>query len=112
MEQFGLTPSLKLFPPLGFFDFVKLEYNARCVLTDSGTVQEECTILGIPSVTLRDVTERPETVECGASILSGTDPKSILDAANIALTMKHWEPPAEYMREDVSSTVIKILLGV
>ena len=75
-------------------------------------MQEDCAIFGIPSVTLRDVTERPETIECGASILSGTDPKSILDAVDIALTMKHWEPPAEYMREDVSSAVVKILLGI
>ena len=49
--------------PLNFFDFVALEQQAKCVLSDSGTVQEECCLFGVPNVTLRDVTERPETVE-------------------------------------------------
>src|SRR5205814_451087 len=59
--------SIRLLDPLGFFDFVKLEKNARLVLTDSGTVQEECCIFGVPNVTVRDVTERPETLEAGSN---------------------------------------------
>ena len=58
--------------PLGLFDFVALERQA-CVLTDSGTVQEECAIFRVPSVTLRDVTERPETIEAGSNMLAGVD---------------------------------------
>ena len=54
--------------PLDFFSFVKLEMNAFCVLTDSGTVQEECAIFKIPNIILRDKTERPETIESGSSI--------------------------------------------
>src|SRR3972149_2895857 len=61
LEGDGLTAH----PPFGFFDFVALERGARCLLTDSGTVQEEAAILGIPSVTLRDTTERPETIGWG-----------------------------------------------
>ena len=62
---------VRFLEPFGFVDFVALEKHARCVLTDSGTVQEECAILGIPTVTLRDVTERPETLECGSNMLTG-----------------------------------------
>ena len=56
---------------LPFFSFVNLEKNAFMVLTDSGTVQEECAIFGVPNVTVRDVTERPETIECGSNIIGG-----------------------------------------
>ncbi len=98
--------------PLGLFDFVNLEKHAKCVLTDSGTVQEECCIFRIPTVTLRDVTERPETVEVGSNILSGADPESILSCVKISLMQQQkWEPPIEYMVENVTRTVIKILLG-
>jgi UDP-N-acetylglucosamine 2-epimerase (non-hydrolysing) len=97
---------------LGFFDFVKLEKNSLAVLTDSGTVQEECCIFRIPNITLRDVTERPETIECGSNILSGADPASILSAVEVAIGQPAaWTPPIEYMAENVSQTVSKILLG-
>lgn len=97
--------------PPALFDFVKLEKNALCVLTDSGTVQEECCIFKIPSVTLRDLTERPETVECGSSIIAGSNPDSILNAVNCALESTNWEAPREYLIENVSSTAVRIILG-
>lgn len=98
--------------PFGFFDFIALEKQARCVLSDSGTVQEECSIFRVPNVTLRDVTERPETVECGSNILSGANPDSILNCVEVVLSQPpNWTPPAEYMVENVSNTVIKILTG-
>ena len=62
----------------GFFDFVALEQAAFCVLSDSGTVQEECCIFRVPNVTIRDVTERPETIECGSNMLAGADPERVL----------------------------------
>jgi UDP-N-acetylglucosamine 2-epimerase (non-hydrolysing) len=106
------TDKIKLLEPLGFFDFVKLEKNALAVLTDSGTVQEECAIFGIPNVTLRDVTERPETIECGSNILSGAETESILRAVELALSQpSNWNAPKEYLSENVSQTVSKILLG-
>ena len=98
--------------PFGFFDFVSLEQQARCVLSDSGTVQEECSIFKVPNVTLRDVTERPETVECGSNILSGPEPESILRCVEVVLAQElSWSPPVEYMAENVSQTVIRILMG-
>jgi len=98
--------------PFGFFDFAKLERQAYCVLSDSGTVQEECAIFKIPNVTIRDTTERAETIECGSGILSGSDPGVILQSVQVALaSAKEWKPPAEYLESHVSDTVAKILLG-
>lgn len=115
LKDFGLVPEssrVRLLEPLGFFDFVKLEKNALAVLSDSGTVQEECAIFGIPNVTIRDVTERPETIECGSNILSGSNAEDILRAVDIALTMpQSWTAPEEYLAENVSGTVVKIVLG-
>ena len=82
--------------PLGFFDFVQLERHARGVLSDSGTVQEECCIFGVPNVTLRDVTERPETLECGSNIVVGSDPE--LAGAALAAAVRRaapWRAPAD-----------------
>jgi UDP-N-acetylglucosamine 2-epimerase (non-hydrolysing) len=103
---------VRVLEPLGLFDFVHLEQNALCTLTDSGTVQEECCIFKVPSVTLRDVTERPETIEAGSSILSGSDPNTILSCVKAVLARPcDWMPPAEYLITNVSSTVVKIVLG-
>ncbi|NLB88451.1 MAG: UDP-N-acetylglucosamine 2-epimerase (non-hydrolyzing) [Syntrophomonadaceae bacterium] len=104
---------IKAIEPQGLFDFVHLEKHAFCVLTDSGTVQEECCIFGIPNVTLRHVTERPETVESGSNIIAGWEPASILTAVNIAINLNcKWEAPMEYKNNMVSSTIIKIILGI
>lgn len=115
MEQFGLNTantSLHFLEPFGFFDFITLEQNAKAVLSDSGTVQEECAIFKVPTVTLRDVTERPETLECGSNILSGADADMIIYSVKTALGLQtNWQPPAEYLTENVSNTVCKIILG-
>ncbi|NYZ17772.1 UDP-N-acetylglucosamine 2-epimerase (non-hydrolyzing) [Azospirillum sp. RWY-5-1] len=104
--------AVRFMEPFGFLDFVALETHARCVLSDSGTVQEECSILRVPNVTLRDVTERPETVECGSNLLTGCDRSAILRAVAIATAKPPaWQPPPEYLAPDVSGTVLRILTG-
>jgi len=103
---------LRVLEPLGFFDFVKLEREARAVLSDSGTVQEECSIFRVPNVTIRDVTERPETIECGSNILSGADAEALERAVDLVLSAPpRWSPPAEYLVESVAATVVRIVLG-
>jgi UDP-N-acetylglucosamine 2-epimerase (non-hydrolysing) len=103
---------LRFLPPFGFFDFVALQKAARCVLSDSGTVQEECSIMRIANVTLRDTTERPETIECGSNILSGVTPEGIQRAVRLALASEgKWSPPPEYLAPRVSETVARIVLG-
>ncbi|MBK6590620.1 MAG: UDP-N-acetylglucosamine 2-epimerase (non-hydrolyzing) [Acidobacteria bacterium] len=115
LEQHGIrpaSPNIRLLKALGFFDFVKLEKNSLAVLTDSGTVQEECAIFGIPNVTLRDVTERPETIECGSNILAGAETSAIVEAVGLAIAQPAaWTAPKEYLAENVSQTVSKIMLG-
>ena len=115
LAAFGISPAsgrIRLLAPLGFFDFVHLEKRARCVLTDSGTVQEECWILRVPNVTVRDVTERPETMEAGSTILSGSTGEGILRSVGVALaTSPDWTVPSEYLEPQVSRTVVKLLVG-
>ena len=114
-ETFGVNidnEAVRFLPPFGFFEFITLERNAMCVLSDSGTLQEECSIFGVPNVTIRDVTERPETLEAGTNILSGADPDSVMLCVRTVLEMKpRWVAPPEYLAEDVSDTVIRIVFG-
>ncbi len=114
MKQFGVDEGAVTFvPPMGLFDFVRLEKEAFCVLSDSGTVQEECCIFGVPTVTMRDVTERPETIECGSNILAGVEAERIVPAIDVAVRSKgSWTPPAEYLAENVSDIVARIVLGL
>jgi len=82
IQKFSLSlKGTEILPPVGFLDFLQLESRARLVLTDSGGVQEESCILGVPCVTLRDNTERPETVKVGANILAGTNREKILSSS-------------------------------
>jgi UDP-N-acetylglucosamine 2-epimerase (non-hydrolysing) len=113
LQHFGINlgANIRVMKPLGFFDFVRLEIEAACVLSDSGTVQEECCIFGVPNVTLRDVTERAETIECGSNILTGGDGEAIERAVAIALMKSPWTPPAEYLVPNVSQTVAKIVMS-
>ena len=115
MQRYGVNVTneqVRLLAPFGFFDFITLERNAFCVLSDSGTVQEECCIFRVANVTIRDVTERPETIECGSNMLSGADPQLILECVRVVLDQKcSWKVPPEYLVEHVSDAVVKIVLG-
>lgn len=86
MAEHGLDfGNVHLVEPLDYLDFLEAESNARIILTDSGGVQEEACVLRVPCVTLRDNTERPETVAVGANLLAGTDPTRILEGAEAML---------------------------
>ena len=112
MFDIALNKSIFVLSPLGFFDFVALEKAARCVISDSGTVQEECCIFGVPALTIRESTERQETIECGSNILCGTKTENILNAFDAVIKRKNkWYVPDDYLVENVSDTVINILLG-
>lgn len=77
---------VRVMEPLGYLDFIALEESAALVMTDSGGVQEETTVLGVPCLTLRDNTERPITVDEGTNIVVGRDPELVVAAARRALT--------------------------
>ena len=80
--------------PVGFLEFLILEENSRLIITDSGGVQEEACILGVPCVTIRDSTERPETIEVGANVLAGTSPANIVSSFKQMMDVgDSWENP-------------------
>ncbi len=110
LELFGIDASgLTLVEPLDYLAFLQLESKAKLVLTDSGGVQEEACILRVPCVTLRDNTERPETLDVGANMLAGTDPERILEASKAMVSVERgWVNP--FGDGTAGQKIIKILL--
>lgn len=106
------NPNIVITEPLGFFDFVKLEQNSFMAISDSGTVQEEMCLFNIPTITIRETTERPETVWCGSNIVSGLTTDSILRCYRIMKEQSNdWAIPTEYNKNNVSDTVVNIILS-
>jgi UDP-N-acetylglucosamine 2-epimerase (non-hydrolysing) len=100
IKEFSLSKSiknikgLKTIDPVGYLDFLNLEANARLVLTDSGGIQEETCILKVPCVTLRENTERPETIKIGSNVIAGWRKKTVIDSVNKMLNKKRdWRHP-------------------
>ncbi len=111
-KELKIDPLIEFYEPFGFFDFVKLEKNALCVLTDSGTVQEECCLFYVPTVTIRRTTERMETIECGSNILSGLNGEQIASCVQAMVNQsRKWSFPEGYDHVDVSDKIVKIVLG-
>ena len=101
---------MRLLPPLGYLDFLGLLDQAAMALTDSGGLQEEACCLGVPCVTLRDNTERPESLEVGANMLAGADPDRILEAARaMASRPRSWSNPFGDGRS--GGRIVDLLLG-
>jgi UDP-N-acetylglucosamine 2-epimerase (non-hydrolysing) len=99
-------------PPFGFFDYVHLQQHAFCVLSDSGTISEESAMMGFPAVSIRTSTERPEAVDAGTIVLGGITAQEVLNAMDICLKTfdtKTVKLPVEYLVEDVSSRIIRII---
>jgi UDP-N-acetylglucosamine 2-epimerase (non-hydrolysing) len=110
IKSFGLKvpEGTTLMDPLGFLEFSKLEKNAFCCVTDSGTVQEDACIFRVPCVTMRISTERAETVEIGSNIVAGLNKKHILEAVDIMVNKKrNWNHP--YGTPDSAKKTIDVL---
>ncbi len=102
---------MAIIDPLGFHDFLKLEKDARMIFTDSGGVQEESCILNVPCVTLRENTERPETLGIGANVLAGTSKETILGCAKAMFDSRRgWKQPFGDGR--AAEKIVKIISGL
>ncbi len=126
-----MHPLLKFLKPFGFHDYNYLQLNAKCAISDSGTISEESSMLGFPAVTIRQSMERPEAIDAGSIILTGLIPEIVLDAVNIAIEehllaaersrstlltpysshFTHYSLPDNYNVENTSWRVLKIILG-
>lgn len=105
-----LSPIFQLIEPQGYLDFLRLQSNAALIMSDSGGIQEEACIMRVPCVTLRDNTERPETIAVGANILGGTNKHTILDAALQMINQpREWSIP--YGDGSASSQILDIISG-
>lgn len=110
---FKFNPLIRQLKPFGFFDYNKLQLNAFCVLSDSGTLSEESAILGFPAVLIRTSTERPEVLDKGTIVIGGITKKDIAQAVELSRAM--WENkegtalPNDYLDENVSIKVVKII---
>ena len=118
MEEYKIKPSafLKFSRPFGFFDYNKLQKEALCVLSDSGSIQEESSILGFGAVQLRTSSERPEAFDTGSIILTGFNENSILNAIELLLGLDRKDDemvvPRDYRDKNVSTKVVKLILGL
>lgn len=112
-RNFKFHPLVKNLKPFGFMDYNKLQKNAYCVLSDSGTLSEESSMLGFPAVLIRTSTERPEVLDKGTIVVGGIKSRDVEQAVELAIAMyENGEPTVEaedYADENVSVKVVKII---
>jgi UDP-N-acetylglucosamine 2-epimerase (non-hydrolysing) len=118
IEQLGennLNEKIQFLKPFGFLDYVHLQQNALCTLSDSGTISEESSILGFPAISLRQSMERPEAQDTGSIILTGFDPDIILNSISMVIDekseRKSFSIPDDYQIDNTSWRVVKLILG-
>ena len=102
--------------PLGFFDYVSLQMNAFCVVSDSGTITEESSILGFPAVTIREAHERPEGMDEGTLIMCGLKESNVINAVTVVTSQFEANPQGvkivtDYDADNVSQKVVRIILS-
>lgn len=115
-QGLALHDLVRTVKPLGFIDYVRLQMNARVVLSDSGTITEESSILGFAAVNIRDAHERPEGMEEAAVIMTGLDPRRILDAVSLLTSNEYKKEskirtPRDYQTDNVSEKVLRIMMS-
>ncbi|MGB8227271.1 MAG: UDP-N-acetylglucosamine 2-epimerase (non-hydrolyzing) [Sedimentisphaerales bacterium] len=111
----NISKNIRFMKPFGFLDYVKLQMNARCVVSDSGTICEESSILNFPAITVRNAIERPEAIDTGSIIVTGLEPEVILKAIAVQISpdirKKECCVPDDYKITNTSERVVKLILG-
>ncbi len=114
-DEFGLQPpeGIEFIKPLGFCDYVHLQQNAFCVISDSGTLTEESSILGFPAVMIRDAHERPEGMDEGATVMTGLGADRLIDGIRLVTSQGSagFRAPADYEATNVSGKVVRLILS-
>ncbi len=120
LGNFNFYPSIQFMKAFGFFDYIKLQKEAKCVLSDSGTISEEASILSFPAISLRQSMERPEAQDAGSIILTGFEPEIVLSSVRTVIEeqtqrntqqLKHSSIPTDYTITNTSWRVLKLILG-
>jgi UDP-N-acetylglucosamine 2-epimerase len=111
MKDLTMHPNIKFLNPLGFFDYIQLQLNSACVISDSGTITEESSILNFPAVTIRQSHERPEGMDEGSIVMCGLEPDKVINA--IKLVMKQYKENSDAFKivddYDVDNVSVKVL---
>ncbi len=116
MELGNLNPHIQFLKPFGFCDYIKLQMEALCVVSDSGTITEEASLLNLPAIMIRNAHERPEGMDAGTLIMSGLKKDRVLDAVKIIVAqhnkLKRVMPPVQdYEASAVSKQVLRVVLS-
>lgn len=109
-------PLVQFVKPFGFLDYNKLQMDAACVVSDSGTITEEASLLNLPAITIRNAHERPEGMDVGTLIMSGLQPEQVLDAVKVVLAqhergLPSKRPVADYEAPNVSQQVLRVVMS-
>lgn len=116
MELGNLNPHIQFLKPFGFCDYIKLQMEALCVVSDSGTISEEASLLNLPAITIRNAHERPEGMDVGTLIMSGLKKERVLDAVRVIIaqhdkTKRVMQPVQDYEAGAVSKQVLRVVLS-
>ncbi|HBC77334.1 MAG TPA: UDP-N-acetylglucosamine 2-epimerase (non-hydrolyzing), partial [Bacteroidales bacterium] len=116
LKDFKMNPLIQFLKPFGFLDYNKLQMNAKCTLSDSGTISEESAILKFPAISFRQSMERPEAQDTGTIILTGFDPEVVLASIELAINEHNQDVPKiispDYLVPDTSWRVLKLIQGL
>ncbi len=109
-------PRVQFLKPMGFFDYVNMQMNAACVISDSGTISEESSILNFPAITIRQAHERPEGMDEGTLIMSGLEAENVLRSLKVVMSQtaggeRKFKIPADYNVDNFSKKVSRIVLS-
>ena len=116
LEVKHLNPLIKFLKPFGFFDYIKLQMQALCVVSDSGTISEEGSLLNLPAITIRNAHERPEAMDAGTFIMSGLKKERVLDAVEVVISQRKGDERvvdciADYESRAVSKQLLRAVLS-
>ena len=115
LQEIVIDDRINFLKPFGFHEYVNLQINAACTLSDSGTISEESAILSFPAISLRQSMERPESQDAGTIILSGYDLDVVLESVRIVISeqknQSYFDIPNEYKISNTSWRVLKLIIG-